>query len=116
MEQNVKLKEGFSQVCVWPGTVVGVANVEEFEKWMLETFGVRAQYLEEIETNPDVGKDGEPVPGTGGRNDIFFSVVTEDIGNFAIKRLAYGIRWIEDIYLNGGGYLYPDRVAKYKTW
>jgi len=114
---NVERKEQFQQVCVWPGCVVGADDVDRFKAWMLDEFGARIQYLEEIET-------AEDSTGPGGRNDLFFSVHEADIGAFAVKRLAYGIRWIEDVLAecNGGlcadgkPVLYPDRVLEYKTW
>jgi len=108
---NVERKENFIQVVVWPGTELGNETSEGFEAWILETFNVRAQYLEEILTNPDPDN-----PDTGGRNDLFFAIHNEDIPKFALPKLRIGARWLEDIYLNGGGYLYPNRVAKYKCW
>ena len=112
---NVALKEGFKQVCVWPGTLVGADSVGEFEAFMLRELGARVQYLEEVQTAPDLA-NGYPVEGTGGRNDVIFAVHSDDIGKFAIPRLAYGIRWIEDVYGNGGGDLYPERVQGYMSW
>ena len=113
MEKNVKKNEGFNQVCVWPGTLVGKDNIEKFEKFMLDNFNSRIQYLEEIKTLPDKG-----VEGTGGRNDVFFAVHEEDIGKFAVPRLSYGIRWIEDVLdpINYLHHIYPKRVYNYKTW
>lgn len=108
---NVILKDGFSQVVIWPGTVCGEGNAVDFEKFILDQLKTRCQYLEEIRTNKDFGDEE-----SGGRNDIFFAVHSEDVGKFAVPRFAFGMRWIEDIYGNGGGYLYPARVEKYKTW
>lgn len=113
---NIERAQGFSQVVVWPDTVVGEDNVDDFLKFMSKEFGIDVQYLEEIETFPDRDADGEVVEGTGGRNDLFFAVGGENIGSFAIKRLAYGMRWIEDVYGNDGGYLYPERVREYCSW
>ena len=109
--KNKPLNENFTQVCVWPATVVGKTKkkIKEFEDWGISEFGVRFQYLEEILTNRDES-------GPGGRNDLFFAVHSEDVGKFAIPRLSYGIRWIEDVYGNRQGHLYPDRVAEYKSW
>ena len=117
------MSKKFSQVCVWPGTVIGNDKIKEFVKFMKDEFGVRVKYLEEISTLPDV-KDGETVKGTGGRNDIFFSVHNDDISKFAVPRLRAGIRWIEDVLasVNGGltedgkPTIYPERVLEYKTW
>lgn len=105
----------FTQVCVWPGTVCGESKIEDFQEFMLEEFGTRVKYLEEVLTNPDIDKNGRVVSGTGGRNDLIFSVCSEDIPKFAVKRLAYGIRWIEDA-LSNGAEIYPERLAEYKTW
>lgn len=113
----VQRKEGFTQVCVWPGTVLGDANVAEFEQYILDEMGVRVQYLEEILTYPDI-EDGMIVDGTGGRNDLFFAVHDEDVGKFAVPRLSLGIRWFEDVVGNDGLKLYPnpDEVNKYYSW
>jgi hypothetical protein len=119
VDGNVIRKEHFEQVCVWPGTILDKEKVSEFEAFMAEEFGARVQYLENIPTNPDL-KDVRgvlcPVEGTGGRDDLFFAVHSDDIGKFAIPRLSVGIRWIEDVYGNCQGYLYPVRVSNYKTW
>jgi hypothetical protein len=116
-EQNVKLNEGFTQVCVWPGVMVvnGGVDPERFVALMQERLGVRVQYLEEILTKPDRFEDGSAVPGTGSRNDLFFALHNDDVMKFAIPRLEYGIRWLEDAIarINGGNTLYPPRVKKY---
>jgi hypothetical protein len=104
-------------VCVWAGTTVG-DDADGFVKFMLKEFSARTVYLEEIETFPDRDSGGRCVEGTGGRTDLFFAVHREDIGKFAVPRLAYGIRWIEDVLseVNGGAVLYPDRVDEYRGW
>jgi len=101
----------FSQVCVWPATIVGEDKISEFEEFMKSEFNARVKYLEEIKTLPGDG-------GEGGRNDVFFSVHKDDIGHFSIPRLQYGIRWIEDV-LAPGNYndpIYPERVKEYISW
>jgi hypothetical protein len=110
--------KGFSQVCVWPGTVVGREEAKDFEEFFASEFGVRARYLEEIVTCADRDGDGSPVEGTGGRNDLFFAVHDDDVDKFAVPRLKLGIRWIEDVTapVNGGCALYPERVKEYRTW
>jgi hypothetical protein len=102
--------DNYTQVCVWPGTVVGDTR-DEFVKFMMEKFNTRVIYLEEIKTNADRN-------GPGGRNDLFFAVHHDDIPHFCITRLDYGIRWIDDVYneYNKSGHLYPDRVQKYRSW
>jgi len=113
---NKQLNEGFKQVCVWPATVVGKEQVAEFEQFMLTELGARVQYLEEITTAPDLNKFGCPIDGSGGRNDLFFAVHTDDIAGFAVKRLMMGIRWLEDVYGNNNGNLYPQRCVDYMCW
>ena len=115
MANNVELKKDFSQVCVWPGTIVGKQMVADFEKFFKDEMGVRVQYLEEIYTKPD-SNFGIEVEGTGGRCDCFFAVHTDDIASFAVPRLGMGIRWLEDMYNNGHGHLYPARVVEYMCW
>ena len=105
--------KNFSQVCVWPATLIGKSNIKEFEKWLKQEFGVRAKYCEEVETLPTTGE-----PETGGRNDVFFRVHQDDIPKFAVPRLQIGIRWLEDVLLNGNGVLYPNEILERypKTW
>mgnify|MGYP001767237279 CR=1 FL=1 len=116
-DKNIERKDDYNQVCIWPGTIVGQDKIQDFEKFMLEEFDTRVQYLEEIKTYPDK-ENGKDVEGTGGRNDVFFAVYKEDTGKFAVPRLKMGIRWIEDV-LDKGNYrdkIYPERVHEYKTW
>lgn len=114
--KNAERREGHTQVCLWPGTVVGPDKAADFEQAMLEEFGARVQYLEEVRTFPDVGDDLGPVPGTGGRSDLLFAVHRDDVAGFAVPRLLQGIRWIEDVYGNGHGAMYPTRIAEYRSW
>ena len=112
---NTKLNPEFEQVCVWPGTIVGADKIAEFEAYILEELGTRVQYLEEVQTAPDY-RNGFPVEDTGGRNDVLFAVHNADVMKFAVPRFQYGMRWLEDVYGNGGGSLYPERIAEYQTW
>lgn len=103
-------KEGYSQVCIWPGTIVVEENdnptekIADFENWLKEEFDVRGKYLEEVKTLPDE-------TGPGGRNDLFFAVHTDDIEKFAVQRLRMGIRWYEDVvYYNGHANLYSKEI------
>ena len=114
--KNVKLKDNFIQVCVWPATTVGKSDVEAFEKWALEELDTRIQYLEEIKTYPTVSKSGDIVAESGSRSDVLFAVHNKDIPKFSIKRLEFGMRWLEDIMDNAGFQLYPSRIEKYRSW
>jgi len=107
----------YSQVVVWPGTIVGASEAEAFVAWIAEAFnGTRAVYLEDVTTNPDLNDDGSPVPGTGGRIDAFFAVHEDDIPKFAVARLRYGMQWIDDVYWHHNDHRYPSSVLKYRSW
>lgn len=115
--ENVKLEEGFEQVVIWPGTIVPEGEEQDFVDWIKSQFDCRAQYLEQIKTKPD---DGDTSGETGGRNDIFFTIHKEDVKKFAIPRMSFGMRWIEDATSEINGYpenpIYPERILQYKSW
>ena len=93
-----------SQLCIWPGTVVGEDEVTNFEKWFKEDFDVEVAYLTEFETLPGQG-------GPGGRNDVLFELIfPEDVQKFAVKRLSFGIRWWEDYLDNGNDEIVPQEI------
>ena len=108
----------YSQVCVWPGTVLPLEQYDEFKAFMLNELKARVEVLESIKTAPDRDANGDVVPDTGGRTDLFFCVHDEDIERFTVPRLSFGIRWIEDMIseTNGGNRYYPERVREYCTW
>jgi hypothetical protein len=108
--ETMKKDENFRQLCVWPGTLLGESTVEDFEQFFLEDMGVRVKFLEEVVTNPDVDEYGNDIEDTGGRNDLFFYVHSEDCGKFAIPRLRMGIKWWEDVVGNDNHKIYPTEV------
>ena len=111
--------KNYNQLCVWPATVVGKDDVKDLEDFFKDEMGVRVKYKTEVLTNPDLDDDGNEVPDTGGRNDLFFYVHDDDIGKFAVPRLSMGIRWYEDVVsYNDGSYLYPETFLEENpiTW
>ena len=108
----VKLNEGFDLVCVWSGTLIGEKHESEFENWFKNEFDIEVQYLEEVTTLPDRDKDGNVVEKTGGRNDVFFAIKREDASKFAIPRLHFSIRLVEDAILQDEN-IYPKYVKEY---
>ena len=106
--------EGYTQVCVWPATMLGDSDPDDFAGWALRELGARVVHLEDVETLPDV-VDGKEVPGTGGRIDMLFAVHSEDVGKMMVRRLMHGISWIEDALANHGD-AYPSRLREYATW
>jgi hypothetical protein len=115
---NIKLNPSFTQVCVWPGTVLSPDDFGDFVDFFQKEFGTRVQYLKQINTRADLDTSGYPVPGTGDRNDLFFAVHDEDVVKFAAPRMGLGVRWIEDVLspINGNTHLYPERVGEYCSW
>lgn len=125
MDKNIKTEKPYTQVCVWPACYVfedGMtekqikSKIVDFEEFMLKNLKARVKFLEQITTTPD----GYLAPDSGGRIDIFFGVHSEDIPRFAILRLEYEMRWIEDVLDNeirrGADSIYPARVKGYRTW
>jgi hypothetical protein len=107
----------FTQVAVWHGVIIGPENIVDFVKFCADAFaGTRVQYLREVETGPDRDDFGRAVEGTGGRNDVLFAVHEDDIGKFAVPRFHYGMRWLDDVYGNGHGDLYPADVRDLLCW
>ena len=115
MEKMSKTKNNYQQLCVWQGVEVGDEK-HELESWIKDKFDSRVKYLTEVKTNPDVDGDGNDVPDTGGRNDVFFYVHDNDINKFAVPRLQYGIRWWEDVVkYNDNSHLYTEEfLAEHK--
>jgi hypothetical protein len=114
----VALKKGFNQVCVWPGKFVGAENVEDFEQFMLDEFGIRVQYLEEIYIIPGKRFTQTAASKKDGRCELFFAVQDADVTKFAISRLKTDIRWAEDVLskINRQSKFYPEYVKLYRTW
>ena len=112
-----KENDEFNQLCVMEGTLFPEGGVDEFHKFFKNEMGVRVKFENQVKTLPDI-KDGEPVPDTGDRNDLFFYIHNDDIGKFAVPRLQMGIKWWEDILLNGNVKLYDQDVldAYPATW
>jgi len=106
-----KEKDQFNQLCVMEGTLFPEGGVDEFHKFFEEQLDVRVKFENQVKTLPDM-EDGEPVPETGDRNDLFFYVHDDDIGKFSVQRLSFGIKWWEDVLLNGNGKLYDEDVLK----
>ena len=89
--------ENYTQLCVWPGTELGDSSPQDLEDFFLQELGTRVKFHAEVKTLPDLDKNGNPDPETGGRADLFFHVHSEDVGKFAVPRLEMGIRWWEDV-------------------
>jgi len=105
IDKESKTKNNYTQLCVWPGTVLGKTTPAEFESDMNKMFdGVRVKYHTEVRTQLDM-ENGH----TGGRNDLFFYVHSDDISAFALHRLMAGIRWWEDVVgYNDNSHLYTQ--------
>jgi len=125
LNKNVERKDGYDQVCVWPACIVyhddeenKETKISDFEDLMKKHFNADVQFLEQIYTYPDKDENGNEIPDTGERCDLFFAVHKDSVMSFAIPRLAYGIRWLEDVLSpeNYASKIYPQRIFEYQTW
>lgn len=109
MVENVEKRPEFRQVCVWEGQGVSPTRASDFELYMMREFGVRVQYLEGIQTDPEFDDHFRS------RHDLFFAVHDNDIIPFAYPRASAGIRWLEDVLseIRSGNRIYPERVFDY---
>lgn len=101
----MSIEEKYSQLCVWPGTVMGGQSPKDFVDFMMAEFGVRVRFDAEVTTTA-------PTEDGGFRHDLLFYVCDEDIPKFAVKRLCFGIRYWEDVLDNGNGDVYPEEVIQ----
>jgi len=102
----MELENKFNKLCVWQGTVLGDNSIKKFVQFFIDNFNARVKFCEEVKTNGSVERNEE-----GGRNDILFYIHDDDMSHFALKRLAYGIRWWEDVVsYNDNSYLYEQEI------
>jgi hypothetical protein len=109
----------FTQLCVWPSTSLGDATPDDLVKFFKDDMNTRIKYHTEVETRPDIDSNGDAIPDTGGRLDLFFYVHTDDILAFAIPRMQMGIKWWEDMVgYNDNTHLYTPEFIKENplTW
>ena len=101
--------DGYTQMCVWPSTIVEPGDEDKVQDFFKEQFGLKnpVHVVGCVITQPDK-VNGEPVPDTGGRCDFLFFVHNDDIGKFAVPRLQYGISWWEDVVGNKRHKIYPS--------
>lgn len=115
-------KEKYGQICIWQSTVLAKEQIDELQEMFKDQFDVEVLFLEQLLTKSDVDHNGNIISGTGNRSDVFLAVDTSSpkFGQFCIKRLQLGIRWIEDATSMTNGYhenpIYPQRVLDYATW
>ena len=117
---NIELPENFTQVYVADGLILnGEIEIQEFEDLLKEKFDVRAKYLEQLKTFPDIDHIGCPIEGTGNRNDVFFTIHDVDVLKFKLPKFKMGASYLEDILVyceTTSKYLYPKRVEDYCSW
>lgn len=111
--------ENYKQLCVWPGTILGESTPQDLENFFLTEMKTRIKFHAEVQTLPDLDESGNPIANTGGRNDLFFYVHSDDTAAFAVPRLQMGIRWWEDVVgYNDNSHLYTEEFlnANPLTW
>jgi len=111
----------FSQAAMWPGTTCPAGEESTFVDFIAEQFnGARAQFIGLFLTKPDIDGDGCPVPDTGGRSDLVFAIHEDDMGKFAVQRLQFGMRWVDDVLANevdrGDVSIYVREIHDLKSW
>jgi hypothetical protein len=109
--KRVPRTEEYQQLCVWHGCTFNESDSEDFTQMVQNELKCQnpPKIVGVVETLPDLDADGNPVPDTGGRHDFCFFVHQDDIGRFAVPRLAYGIRWWEDVAkYNNNAHIYPE--------
>ena len=121
MAETIELgKPPYTQLCVWPSTLVDETQIQKFEDLFMNEMNTRVKFHKVILTNPDLDQWGRAIPETGGRSDVFFYVHEDDLKHFATSRLRMGIRWWEDVisYNKGNEHLYPKEFIEQHppTW
>ena len=109
-------KDAYSTVAVLPGCVVFEENVESVLGDFAHAVGAKHPLLiiGTAVTRPDMEEQDTLAPETGGRFDFFFSFNDLDIPRVAIPRLAYGVRWWEDVVDNEWNAMHLDAKQEYK--
>ena len=94
--------ENYSTVAVIPGCVVFQEECENTIDEFAKTLGCKHPILiiGTATTRPNVEEQDHPLPESGGRHDFFFSFHNLDIMRVAVPRLAFGVRWWEDVVDN----------------
>ena len=97
----------YNQLCVWECTTLGRDTKSEFEKFFKDN-GFDIKFAEEVETNINY-------PYGVARHDVLFYINDDDIAEFSIWRLRFGIKWWEDIvkYNNHSDYYKEETLEKY---
>ena len=117
---NIELPENFTQVYVADGLILNnETEIQEFEELLKEKFDVRAKYLEQLKTFPDIDSIGRQIEGTGNRNDVFFTIHDEDVLKFKLPKFKMGASYLEDILTYceiTSKCLYPKRIENYRSW
>lgn len=80
---------------MWHGTTMGDSTPADFEQFILDELGARAQFIGVYETLPTPSE-----PDSGGRSDLVFAVHEDDIPKFAPRRFMYDMRWVDDVLDN----------------
>lgn len=90
----------FVQVVVWPHTLIE-GDFDGFTKFMADEFNARVSDICEHKISDD-------------RTDAVFRIHSDDIGHFAVPRLSWGMRWLEDVMANDASYRPPQGYTP--TW
>jgi len=115
MKKCLSEKTPGSAVIVWQGVIIEETESSDALEFIKKLGANKVKYLGKIITKPDV-ENGQPVPGTGGRNDQFFEIIDAE-SEFWVNRLKAEFRLLSDIIWSVNGYqdnpIYPDWITEY---
>lgn len=68
----------YSQLVIWPSTILGQKSCKDFEDFILEKFNTRVKCMGEWD------------------NSIFFYIHDEDLLSFSLKKVHTDIKWVNE--------------------
>lgn len=100
-DESFEKEEGYGVLAVWPQILAEKDDEEQIQDFM-SNMGCRnrVKIVGCVKTLPNYEHRNDDNPQTGGRVDLCFYFHDEDIYRVAVRRLAHGIRWWEDVVMN----------------
>lgn len=103
----------YSQIVILPGCDF---KLEKDKKYFYEFFKKykfrQPKIIGVVETLPNKDSDGNIIPGTGGRKDLFFFINDKDEKRFMTWKFTYSMIYWEDVFYNHEEEIYPLKFRK----
>lgn len=100
----------YSQIVILPGCDF---NLEKDKKYFYEFFKKykfrKPKIIGVVETLPSKDINGNIIPGTGGRKDLFFYINEKDEHRFSSWKYLYSMQNWEDVFFNHEEEIYPKK-------